>query len=314
MSLPRIVFAGTPDFSVACLKILLGQPIDIVGVFTQPDRAAGRGKKLQQSPVKQCALEAGLDVYQPETFNSATARETLANLRPDLMIVVAYGLILPQSVLDTPKLGCINIHASLLPRWRGAAPVQRAIEAGDQITGVCLMQMEKGLDSGPVLAKRTHTIYAEETGGQLHDVLSHMGAILLLESLDDILNQRLRPVVQAEQGIRYAHKLSKDETSVQWKMSATDIANKIRAFNPWPVMSSTIDGQTIRLHRAVAEEIGGETARSAGEILEVSAQGICVSTGRGCLNIAQLQKPGGKVLHVRDFLNGFSLKPGQRFE
>jgi methionyl-tRNA formyltransferase len=314
MSLPRIVFAGTPDFSVACLRILLGQPIDIVAVFTQPDRAAGRGKKLKQSPVKHCALEAGLDVYQPETFNSATARETLANLRSDLMIVVAYGLILPQSVLDTPKLGCINIHASLLPRWRGAAPVQRAIEAGDQLTGVCLMQMEKGLDSGPILAKRTHTIQAEETGGQLHDILSHMGASLLLESFDDILNQRLRPVVQAEQGVRYAHKLSKDETSVQWQMSATDIANKIRAFNPWPVMSSTIDGQTIRLHRADAENIGGETDRSAGEILEVSAQGICVSTGRGCLNIKKLQKPGGKVLHVRDFLNGFSLKPGQRFE
>jgi methionyl-tRNA formyltransferase len=314
MSLPRIVFAGTPDFSVACLEALLDQAIEIVGVYTQPDRSAGRGKKLQQSPVKQCALKAGLDVYQPESFKAGTNRETLAGLHPDLMVVVAYGLILPQSVLDIPKLGCINIHASLLPRWRGAAPIQRAIEAGDTQSGVCLMQMEKGLDSGPVLAKSSHDIPPQETGGQLHDALSQMGADLLRENLHNILNQRLTPVRQPEQGLRYAHKLSKQEARVQWQMDAIDIANKVRAFNPWPVMSSCINGQVLRIHQATAEAADEGDNSQAGEIIEASANGICVGTGSGRLNITRLQKPGGKILDARDFLNGFSLESGQRFE
>lgn len=313
MSLPRILFAGTPDFSVASLEVLIDQPVDIVGVYTQPDRSAGRGKILQQSPVKKRALEAGLDVFQPESFKASSAREILAESHADLMVVVAYGLILPQSVLDAPRLGCVNIHASLLPRWRGAAPIQRAIEAGDLQSGVCLMQMEKGLDSGPILAKASHDIQPGETGGQLHDILSQMGAELLRTNLDDILNQRLTPVRQTEQGLRYAHKLGKDETPVLWQMSAIDIANKVRAFNPWPVMWSSINGQRIRFLAAYAEPAGETLPAQPGEIIDVSANGIRVATGKGILNFTRVQKPGGKVLSVRDFLNGFSLEAGQQF-
>jgi len=314
MSLPRIVFAGTPDFSVPCLEVLLKQAVDIVGVYTQPDRSAGRGKKLQQSPVKQSALKAGLQVFQPPSFKAAPDRETLAKLRPDLMVVVAYGLILPQSVLDIPPLGCINIHASLLPRWRGAAPIQRAIEAGDSHSGVCLMQMEKGLDSGPVLAQACYSIQPQETGGQLHDALSKMGADLLLNSLEDILEQRLTPVRQPEEGLRYAHKLSKAEARIQWQMDAADIANKVRAFNPWPVMSSSINGQIIRIHVASADASADIHPHRPGEIIEASASGIRIATGTGALTITRLQKPGGKVLEARDFLNGFALKPGHHFD
>ncbi len=314
MSLPRIIFAGTPDFAVPSLKTLLTQPVNIVGVYTQPDRAAGRGKKLQQSPVKLCALEAGLPVYQPDNFKLPPDRETLANLNADLMIVVAYGLILPKAVLDAPMLGCVNIHASLLPRWRGAAPIQRAIEAGDSQTGVCLMQMEKGLDTGPVLARITHDIQPEETGGQLHDTLSTLGANLLQGHLGDILAQRLKPVKQSQQGLSYAHKLSKDEARINWQMSATDIANKVRAFNPWPVMSSRINEQPIRIHCANVEPANTNAQPLPGEIRQTSANSICVGTGEGSLNITRLQKPGGKILDARDFLNGFKLKTGQRFE
>ncbi len=314
MSLPRIIFAGTPDFAVASLKALLTQPVDIVGVYTQPDRAAGRGKKLQQSPVKICALKAGLPVYQPENFTLPPAREALAELNAELMVVVAYGLILPKPVLDAPRLGCVNIHASLLPRWRGAAPIQRAIEAGDSQTGVCLMQMEKGLDTGPVLAKITHHIQPGETGGQLHDTLSILGAELLQTHLIELLEQRLTPVKQSPQGLTYAHKLNKDETRINWQMSATDIANKVRAFNPWPVMSSRINGQTIRIHAANAGLDSKNAQIPPGQIIQASARGILVGAGGGSLHISRLQKPGGKILDTRDFLNGFSIKAGQRFE
>jgi methionyl-tRNA formyltransferase len=318
MSLPRIIFAGTPDFAVASLKVLLTQPVDIAGVYTQPDRAAGRGKKLQQSPVKICALDAGLPVYQPENFKLSPAREALEQLNADLMIVVAYGLILPKAILNAPRLGCVNIHASLLPRWRGAAPIQRAIESGDPQTGVCLMQMDKGLDTGPVLAKITYDIKPGETGGQLHDILSALGAKLLQNHLSDILEQRLTPTKQAQTGPTYAHKLNKDETLINWKMSAKEIANKVRAFNPWPVMSSRINEQAIRIHCADHEldsdSDNVNTRTRPGEIIHASATGIRVATGEGNLNITRLQKPGGKILDAGDFLNGFLLKAGQRFE
>jgi methionyl-tRNA formyltransferase len=314
MSLPKIIFAGTPDFAVPSLRALLTQPVEIVGVYTQPDRAAGRGKKLQPGPVKLCALEAGLTVYQPDNFKLPLAREALAKLNADLMVVIAYGLILPQSVLDAPRLGCINIHASLLPRWRGAAPIQRAIEAGDSQTGICLMQMEKGLDTGPVLASITHDIKPGETGGQLHDILSALGASLLQKHLSDILEQRLTPAVQSPQGLSYAHKLVKDETRIVWEMSAADIAKKVRAFNPWPVMSSCINKHVIRIHCANTQADRRNVRTLPGEIIQTSAKGICVGTGEGSLNITRLQKPGGKILDARDFLNGFSIKAGQRFE
>ena len=314
MSRPRIVFAGTPDFSVPCLQALLDSPVDIVGVYTQPDRAAGRGKKLQPGPVKRRALEAGLQVFQPRSFKAAADRETLAALKPDLMIVVAYGLILPQSVLDIPRLGCVNVHASLLPRWRGAAPIQRAIEAGDQQTGVCLMQMDKGLDSGPVLATRRIDIHGSTTGGQLHDALSSLGAELLQDSLQDVLDGQIEEQAQSDQGVCYAHKLEKKDSRIDWSMNATDIANKIRAFNPWPVMSGTLNGQVLRIHQAQAGTCSSPASGIPGEILEVSAAGMCVSTADGQLNISHIQKPGGKVLEMRDFLNGFKVIPGQHFE
>jgi len=313
MNPPKIIFAGTPDFSVACLSTLLEQDIDVVGVYTQPDRVAGRGKKIQQSPVKQRALEAGIEVFQPENFKQADSRNTLASLQPDLMVVVAYGLILPQSVLDIPHLGCVNIHASLLPRWRGAAPIQRAIQAGDTQTGVCLMQMEKGLDTGPVLARETHDIAADETGGELHDALSEMGARLLGENLLPLLNGELSPHKQANSGETYAHKLDKAETRIDWRQSAQQIANKIRAFNPWPVMATQLDKQIIRIHRAV---VCAETkaAGQPGEVVSISPAGIDVKTGDGYLRILELQKPGGRVMASRDFLNGFKLRTGQRLD
>ena len=314
MSLPRIIFAGTPDFSVACLDVLLEQALDIVGVYTQPDRHAGRGKKVQQSPVKKRALDAGLTIYQPENFKATETQEELSGLHADLMVVVAYGLILPQPILDAPRLGCINIHASLLPRWRGAAPIQRAIEAGDSCSGVCLMQMERGLDTGPVLARISHVIQPDETGGQLHDTLATMGAQLLQNNLSDILKQHLSPIEQAKQGIRYAHKLSKAETEVQWQTSAIEISNKIRAFNPWPVMFASVNGQRIRFYCAGAEPDESASTFMPGEIIHASAEGIRVATGEGIVNITRVQKPGGKVLAVRDFLNGFPLKIGQLFK
>ena len=313
MTPPRIVFAGTPEFSVPCLSALLDQNVNVVGVYTQPDRVAGRGKKIQQSAVKQRAIKAGIEVFQPQNFKTAAARQTLSDLKPDLMIVVAYGLILPQLVLDTPRRGCINVHASLLPRWRGAAPIQRAIEAGDTQTGVCLMQMEKGLDTGPVLARAEQAISADETGGQLHDALSAMGAKLLSENLAAILTGQLIAIEQAEAGLKYAHKLDKSETHLDWQQSAEQIANKIRAFNPWPVMSTQIEAQMLRLHHATPIEQSGATHSEPGTIIAVNTSGIDVQTGKGCLRIDQLQKPGGKILQVRDFLNGFKIAVGEHF-
>lgn len=313
MTSPRIVFAGTPEFSVPCLSTLLDQDANVVGVYTQPDRVAGRGKKIQQSAVKQHALKAGITVFQPESFKTPEARQTLSDLKPDLVVVVAYGLILPQSVLDIPRLGCINVHASLLPRWRGAAPIQRAIEAGDTQTGVCLMQMERGLDTGPVLARVQHTISADETGGQLHDALSAMGARLLSENLSNILADRLIAIKQTDSGLSYAHKLDKSETRIDWQQSAEQIANKIRAFNPWPVMASQVETQVLRLHHASPTGQARQTGLEPGTVIAVNTNGIDVQTGSGCLRIDQLQKPGGKILQARDFLNGFELIVGQRF-
>jgi len=309
-----VIFAGTPDFSVPCLEALLEQKLDLIAVYTQPDRAAGRGKKLRQSPVKQAALKAGLEVIQPPSFKQADALDTLAALHTDLMVVVAYGLILPPAVLSTPALGCVNVHASLLPRWRGAAPIQRAIEAGDEKTGVCLMQMDKGLDTGPVLACRQHPVAPDETGGQLHDTLSVMGADLLRDNLGDILTGSLKPVTQDTQGVKYAHKLSKQDSRIDWHMSAASIANKVRAFNPWPVTSSSVNGQIVRIHSALPVDGRESSAATPGEIIGASAEGIHIATGEGSLNITRIQKPGGRVLKVRDFLNGFALKPGQIFE
>ena len=247
----RIVFAGTPGFAVPCLRAAAGRG-EVVAVYTQPDRPSGRGRQLAASPVKVEALARGIPVFQPENFKSAAAREQLRELKPDLMVVVAYGLILPQSVLDIPRMGCWNVHASLLPRWRGAAPIQRALEAGDSQTGVCLMQMEKGLDTGPVLLSLATPISAEDTGGSLHDRLSQLGAEVLGDGLK-LLRAGMRPLVvpQPAEGVTYAHKLDKAEARLDWSQDAAALARRVRAFNPWPVAEAMLAGERVRIHGAV---------------------------------------------------------------
>ncbi|MEG3158518.1 methionyl-tRNA formyltransferase, partial [Lysobacter zhanggongensis] len=248
----RIVFAGTPDFAVPCLRAAAAHD-EVVAVYTQPDRPAGRGRGLAASPVKREAIARGIEVLQPENFKARVSRDALAALRPDLMVVVAYGLILPQSVLDIPTWGCWNVHASLLPRWRGAAPIQRAIQAGDTQTGVCLMQMEKGLDTGPVLLSQSLDIAPSETGGELHDRLAALGAQVLLDGLG-LMRAGIRPVPrpQPAEGVTYAHKLDKGEARLDWTQPATALANTVRAFNPWPVAEAQLAGERVRVHEAAA--------------------------------------------------------------
>lgn len=304
----NIVFAGTPEFAVPPLSALLDGGHRVVGVYTQPDRPAGRGRQPRPSPVKERALEAGLPVFQPRTLRSPEAQAELAALRPDLMVVVAYGLILPQVVLDTPRLGCINIHASLLPRWRGAAPIQRALLAGDAETGVTLMQMEAGLDTGPMLAKRRHAIGADETAGELHDALSLLGAELLMDCLPALAAGTLVGEAQDEARASYAEKLRKDEAPLDWRRPAVELARQVRAFNPWPVAQTTLRGQTCRVWTARVEPGEGEP----GVILAAGRDGIDVGTGAGTLRLLTLQAPGGRPLAAADFLNGHPVKVGER--
>jgi methionyl-tRNA formyltransferase len=300
----RIVFAGTPDFSVPVLQAILDSPHTPVGVYTQPDRPAGRGRKLAPGPVKQLALQHDLAVYQPVSLKDADARQALAGLQPDLMVVVAYGLLLPQAVLDIPRLGCVNLHASLLPRWRGAAPIQRAILAGDRETGVCLMQMEAGLDSGPVLASVSTPIAADETGGSLHDRLSGLSAELLARHLDDLEAGRLQGQVQDESLVTYAHKLDKREAAIDWQGGAADIERQVRAFNPWPVAQAQYQGQSLRIWRARAVE---GPAAAPGTVVAAGRDGIDVACASGCLRLLEIQLPGGKRLDAAAFLNARSV-------
>jgi methionyl-tRNA formyltransferase len=297
----RIVFAGTPEFAVPCLRAA-AQRNEVVAVYTQPDRPAGRGRELTPSPVKREALLRGIEVLQPENFKSAISKEALRALQPDLMVVVAYGLILPQSVLDIPTYGCWNVHASLLPRWRGAAPIQRAIEAGDRESGVCLMQMEKGLDTGPVLLSQKLEIGEHETGGQLHDRLSALGAQVLSDGLG-LLRAGIRPVPQAqpEEGVTYAHKLDKSEARLDWSRPARVLADKVRAFNPWPMAEAQVAGERLRLHGAVALDDAHQA--SPGTLLRASRDGLDVAAGEGVLRIRVLQREGGKAITAADYLN-----------
>jgi methionyl-tRNA formyltransferase len=298
----RIVFAGTPDFAVPSLRAA-AQRNEVVAVYTQPDRPAGRGRELTPSPVKREALLRGIEVVQPENFKSVVSKTALRALEPDLMIVVAYGLILPQSVLDIPTYGCWNVHASLLPRWRGAAPIQRAIEAGDTQSGVCLMQMEKGLDTGPVLLSQALDIGANETGGQLHDRLAGLGAQVLSDGLG-LLRAGIRPVPksQSDVGVTYAHKLDKAEAKLDWSHPAVVLANKVRAFNPWPMAEATVAGERLRLHGALAVD---ETHNVApGTLLRAGRDGLDVACGEGVLRIRVLQREGGKAITAADYLNG----------
>lgn len=301
----NIIFAGTPDFSLPVLQMLLASQHPLVAVYTQPDRPAGRGRKLTASPVKQLAEDNNINIYQPVKLTDAGVLDRLHQLAPDLVVVVAYGLLLPQAVLDLPRLGCINIHASLLPRWRGAAPIQRAIIAGDQETGVSLMQMEIGLDSGPVLASQPCTIHLNETGGQLHDRLALMGAALLEENLEKIASGQLTPRQQDESGLTYAKKIDKQEAVIDWQHGAAAIARQVAAFNPWPVAETIRDGERLRIWEASA--VDRVTTAAPGTVIDESRDGIDVACGEGVLRIGHLQLPGAKAVAAVDFLNAHTL-------
>ena len=295
----RIVFAGTPEFAAEHLKALLGTPHQIIAVYSQPDRPAGRGQKLTPSPVKQLAVEHGIAVYQPQSLRAPAAQTELAALAPDLMVVVAYGLILPQAVLDTPRLGCINSHASLLPRWRGAAPIQRAIEAGDGESGVTVMQMEAGLDTGPMLLKVGTPISHEDTGGSLHDRLARLGPPAVIQAIAGLAAGSLVGEVQDDGLATYAHKLNKDEARLDWTRPASELERLIRAFNPWPICHSLLNGEPLKVLAAQLAEGQGRP----GQILAASKEGLTVACGDAALRLTRLQLPGGKALAFADLYN-----------
>ena len=309
----RVVFAGTPDFSIPCLNALYeAANVEVVGIYTQPDRPAGRGKKVQPSPIKKLAMAHDSAIFQPHSLRSEDQIQQLQSLDIDLMVVTAYGLILPQSVLDIPRLGCVNVHASLLPRWRGAAPIQRAIEAGDQRSGVTLMQMELGLDSGPVLAESTIDITPEDTGGSLHDRLSTLGGQLLSENLRSIETQTLVALPQNPDQVCYAHKLNKAESALDLKDAAQTLERKIRAFDPWPGTTLRLNSQTLKILNATTAQ--GDALAPIGAVVNVDRDGIAIQTGKGLLNLKRLQKPGGKPMPVSAFLNGTPLLAGMTFD
>jgi methionyl-tRNA formyltransferase len=300
----RILFAGTPDFSVPPLRALLASGHRVVGVYTQPDRPAGRGRQLAVSPVKAVALEHRVPVHQPVNFKAAEDAAALEAIGADLMVVVAYGLLLPQRVLDAPRLGCVNIHASLLPRWRGAAPIQRAVLAGDTETGITIMQMEAGLDTGPMLLVRRLAIAPDETGGSLHDRLSVLGAEALMEALPGIEAGTLQPRAQDDALATYAKKLQKAEAMIDWTLPALAIERQVRAFNPWPVAETRLDGEALRVWRARAIAGGGGVP---GAVVAACREGIDVAAGDGRVRILELQPPGRRVMSARDFLNARDL-------
>ena len=304
MQPPKLVFAGTPDFAVPGLRACI-EAGEVVAVYTQPDRPAGRGRKLAPSPAKQAALAAGIPVEQPESLKTPEAQARLRDYAPDLMVVIAYGLILPRKVLTIPRLGCWNVHASLLPRWRGAAPIQRAILAGDAETGVCLMQMEPGLDTGPVLLSEATPIRADHTGGTLHDRLAEMGAQVLAAGLRHVIaGETLHATPQPETGATYAHKLEKSEAELDFSRPAVELERKVRAFDPWPVAEAVLADERVRVWAASALPATLEHAgKSPGAIVSASKLGIDIACGEGVLRILKLQRAGGRVVDAADYVN-----------
>lgn len=305
MSQPlKVIFAGTPDFSVAPLQALLDSEHDVIAVYTQPDRPAGRGRKLTASPVKQLALQHDIPVYQPISLRDADAQEELAALNADIMIVVAYGLILPKAVLEMPQYGCLNIHASLLPRWRGAAPIQRAIEAGDAETGVTIMQMDVGLDTGDMLYKVSTPINAEDNAQSLHDRLSLMGSKALMETLTQLQAGQIKAEKQDETLVTYAEKLNKAEAEIDWTQPGETVLRKIQAFNPWPMAFTRFQEQPLRvLQASIADESLQKEANSkpAGLVIHVDKNGILVTTGNAPIWLTQVQPAGKKPMAAYDF-------------
>ena len=317
----KLIFAGTPEFARVALERLHTAGFEIALVLTQPDRPAGRGLKLQASPVKQFALAHGIPVAQPRSLrldgkypdDALAARAALEAAQANAMVVAAYGLILPQWVLDMPGLGCFNIHASLLPRWRGAAPIHRAIEAGDTQTGVTIMQMDAGLDTGDMLLVEPLLIAASDTSASLHDKLAPLGARLMVEALHQAASGRLHPLAQPEKGVSYAHKIEKHEAPIDWTQPAALISRRVHAFNPFPAASTTLQGETLKIWMAsVAPGIPPASA-ACGSILAVGLEGIEVAALNSIVTITELQRAGGKRLKVADFLRGFDLRPGMAF-
>ena len=306
----KIAFAGTPEFAATALKSLLDEGFEVGLVLTQPDRPAGRGMQLQPSSVKQLALAHGIPVDQPEKLRTPEQQATLAACAPDVLVVAAYGLLLPQAVLDLPRLGCLNIHASLLPRWRGAAPIHRAIEAGDAETGITIMQMDAGLDTGAMLLDERLPILPDDTTASLHDKLAVLGGRLIVDALRRLEQGPLPATPQPEAGVSYAHKIAKSESALDFRLPGAVLARKLRAFNPFPGGAATVNGTTLKLW---AGEVLAATG-TPGEVLSADDEGVVVACGEGALRLSLLQKPGGKRLPAADFLRGFALAPGQRFE
>ena len=306
----KIIFAGTPHFAAAALQALLMQQFDVVAVLTQPDRPAGRGMRPSASPVKQLALGQGLPVLQPASLKHAEIQRELAAYAADVMVVAAYGLLLPQTVLQLPRHGCLNIHASLLPRWRGAAPIQRAILAGDDETGITIMQMDAGLDTGDMLLKKTCPIGAHDTAQTLHDKLAALGAAAIVEALPLLQQGQLAPLPQDAAQATYAAKLTKVEAQIDWRDDAGQIARAVRAYNPFPVAYALFDATPVKIWQAsVRDEAGGEP----GTVLGVEKNGILVACGRGALCLEVLQRPNARALPAAQFMQGFVLRPGDRF-
>ncbi|NMM42492.1 methionyl-tRNA formyltransferase [Pseudoalteromonas arctica] len=296
----RIIFAGTPDFAARHLQALIDSEHQIVGVYSQPDRPAGRGKKLKASEVKELALANELAVFQPASLKNDDALAKLNSLNADLMIVVAYGLLLPKAILEAPRLGCLNVHGSILPRWRGAAPIQRAIWAGDSETGVTIMQMDEGLDTGDMLHISRCPITATETSASLYTKLADLGPSALIDTITKLANGEITPQVQNDELANYAKKLSKDEANIDWSMDAAQIERNIRSFNPWPVCFTQMGEHTVKIYQANVVEQQG----TAGSVLQSDKHGIVIACGTNALNITQLQPQGKKPMTVTDFLNG----------